>query len=287
MEHRSVRILTMTVIAAFGVRTASADPIAFTGNVANDFSPSSNTSVQITQVDSDPTNNIYQLPEMTAQGLINGWAIKDIRTVYDAKTDTLSVGVNTYSIAGSAIGAGGSDIAQLLASKGGSDPADLGGRKSITIAFASNNPDGTHTAGPITFVAGVPADKSTAGSGIDGFNVASFKGIVGGIQNNYGATLTNNMGALAFNPDAAHPNFEFTITNFSQAPGMNPSQGFWIKAYAGSPDDAGIGEEQTAMLFIPAIAPQSIPEPTTLMGWGVAIGGAGWWRRRRARRRSR
>ncbi len=52
---------------------------------------------------------------MTNQGIINGYAIKDMRLAYNSQTDELAIGVNTYSIAGSAIGNGGPDIAKALA----------------------------------------------------------------------------------------------------------------------------------------------------------------------------
>ena len=97
-------------------------------------------------------------------------------------------------------------------------------------------------------VAGVPADKTTAGTwALDGFNVASFKAqSIGaqtiGIENSYGATLTNNLGTLAFDPSAAHPGFEFTISNFSKIPGLNPANGFWVELYAGSTSDVIAGE---------------------------------------------
>ncbi len=264
---------TLATLAVLGARVASADPISFTGTVAQDFSPS-NPSVHIAGADElfddpNPLNRIYQLPEMTAQGLINGWAIKDIRTSYDAASDTLSVGLNTFSIAGRAVGAGAADIEALVAQHGGIDPPQLGGRKSITVAFAPNNPDGSLMPGEPVIVAGVPAEKSAAGPGIDGFTVARYKGLVTqGIANNYGKPLPGNLGALAYDPSKDHPGFEFTIANFSKiAPGLDSTKGFWLKAFAGSPDDHVIGEERTKFVFIPVNPPERIPEPTNLLAW--------------------
>jgi hypothetical protein len=131
-------------------------------------------------------------------------------------------------------------------------------------------------------VAGVPSDKSTGGPGIDGFTVAAYKA-GGGIQNSYGATLTNNLGNLAFDPSAAHPGFEFTIQNFSKiSPNLlNPKEGFWISAYAGSGQDNPIGEERIANIKIPAFSPETIPEPTTWLAWTVVTATAGAVRLRR------
>ena len=56
---------------------------------------------------------------MTQAGLINGYVMKDIRLSYDAKTDTLAVGVNFYGIAGNTDGS----------PDGGTNPQDdRGGR---------------------------------------------------------------------------------------------------------------------------------------------------------------
>src|SRR5215217_1759975 len=236
-------ILATVALLGLGVRSAPAASINFTGFVANDFNPGADKSIVVVPVNPDPTNRIYQLPEMTAKGLVNGYAIKDIRLKYDSSGDVLYVGLNTYSIAGTAIGNGGTDIANLLTKHGGTDPAHIGGRKSITVGFAGINPADSGHPGSLVAVAGVPSDKKTAGPGIDGFTVAKFKGMATqGIQDSYGAALTNNMGSLAFDPSAAHPGFEFTVKNFSKiSPAMDPTRGFWLQAYAGSPDDNPIG----------------------------------------------
>ena len=125
----------------------------------------------------------------------------------------------------------------------------------------------------------MPADKSSAGSGIDGFTVASYAGSNAGIENNYGATLTGHVGTLAFDPSSANPSFEFTIPNFNSIAGLNPASGFWVKLYSGSADDGSVGEESTAWIHVPAFAAESIPEPTTWLAWTLLGGGAVWHRR--------
>jgi hypothetical protein len=285
MVSRNALRWTLATLTLLGARSVSAGPINFTGSVEQDFNPTADNGVQVIQVDPDPLNRIVQLPQMTSQGIINGYAIKDIRLQYDSSTDVLSVGVNTYSIAGSAIGTGGADIAKALSDYGGVDPANLGGDKSITVAFAGKNLNDSSKPGAVIAVAGVPADKSTAGPGIDGFNVAAYKAN-GGIQNSYGASLANNLGALAFDPSAAHPGFEFTIKNFSKiSPDLlNPKDGFWIQAYAGSGQDNPIGEERTAFIKIPALSEQQVPEPTAWLAWTFVAATAGAARLRRRRR---
>lgn len=277
MVRRNAFRWTLATLALLGATAASASPVVtLTGNVANDFKPS-NPDVHVSPVDSNPLMNMVQLPAATAAGIINGYAIKDIREAYDSKTDTLYIGLNTYGVAGSATGldptsAQGKYYDGLLAKAGGHDPANIGDNKSITVAFAANNSTNSSQPGQIIALAGVPA--GTKGGGLDGFTVAKYAGLNVGIQNNYGATLTNNLGSLAFNPDAAHPNFEFTIKNFSKiSPSLDPSVGFWIRAYAGSPDDGPVGEE-TTQFHVPAFAPEKIPEPTTWMAWSLLAGAA-------------
>jgi hypothetical protein len=283
VRRNAFRWTLATTVALLGARTVSAGPISFTGNVAADFNKAVNPDVAVVQVDPDPLNRIYQLPEMTSQGIINGYAIEDIREYYDKSSDTLYVGLNTYSIAGTAVGTGGAAMDQILMSHGGVDPAHIGGRKSITVGFAGINPNDTSKPGALIAVAGVPSDKSAAGPGIDGFTVAKYKGLTNqGIQNNYGATLTSNLGNLAFDPSAAHPGFEFTVKNFSKiSPNLDPTQGFWLQAYAGSPDDNPIGEERTSFLKIPAPQGLITPEPATWLAWSLMAVGAGAYRFRR------
>lgn len=291
MVRRSVFPWTMATLALLGIRVASAAPMTFTGSVEQDFDPNTNPDVKKFILGTepgdgsvtDPFNMIYHTPYMIEQGAVTGWAVKDLRLAYDSATNRMAVGVNTYGIAGDADGNG---------DPGGVSPADpgfahgldqpnLGGQKSITVAFAQINPGAPNNPGSAVIVAGVPADKSAAGPGIDGFNVAAYKGLAVGIQNNYGSTLASHMGALAFDPSKDQPDFEFTIDNFDQIPGLDPSVGFWVKVYAGSPDDGSVGEQNSQWMRVPAFAAQGIPEPATWLAWALLVGGGATCRRRR------
>lgn len=290
--RRNAFRLTLVTVVMLGGRFASADPINFTTGNAEVDMPSSNKYVNVTNVDGNPLNTIFQMPEMTSNGnnLINGYAIKDVRTYYDFNTDKLYVGINAYSIAGTAVGADGAQGAamdQVLASHGGSDPANLGGDKSITLAFIGTSPNDLNQPGQTVMVAGVPADKSAANpNGTDGFTIAAAKGNSNLIQYNYGSILTNNQGNLAFNPSSAHPDFEFSISNFSKiSPSLDPTKGFFIQVYAGSAQDGPIGEEATGTFRIPAFQPQNtVPEPTTWLAWTVVVGGSLHQLRRRGKK---
>lgn len=275
----------LTLLALMAARPVAASGITFTGNVANDFTGNPETMV-IPGLGNDPTADIAQAAWMNNNGYITGWAIKDIDVAYDKATDTLYVGVETYtnaqgvkSIAGDAYGTGQEGNVNQQNAAGGVNPPNFGygdptSDKSITLAFASSNPTNSNEPGTPIFVAGIPANKAANGPGTDGFNIAQYTNNPGGIQASYGATMTNNMGALAFNPSAAHPDFEFTITNFSKIPGINVNQGFWIQAYAGSAQDGAVGETTLPFTFVQPPQPQLIPEPATMLAWSVLLGGA-------------
>jgi hypothetical protein len=267
-----------------------AAPINFTGNVDQDFS-ASDTNVRITPVSNDPLY-IGQSQSMSNAGLISGWAIKDIRTNYDASTDTLYVGISTFSnangtkaILGDADGNGdpGTASAATIAA-GGLDNPNFGGRESFAIAFAPASATNAAEMGVPALIAGVPADKSVAGSGTAGFTVSNYRNVELGLGYNFGSQLANNSGTMAFNPSAEHPNVEFTITNLSQS-GIDPTKGFWMTAYAGSPDDVVAGEASLGWTKVPASSQQEIPEPATLAGWSL-VGGLALWAHRRRRRQT-
>lgn len=285
MVRRSVIPWTLATLAllGLGVRAACADPINFTGFAANDFNPNTNPNVQVFSIDSDPLNNIAETPYMIANNRITGWAVKDLRLSFDSSSQTMSVGVNTYGVAGDADGNGNPGTVDPKDPNfvHGQDLPNLGGQKSITVAFAANNPNNPTQPGTPIIVAGVPADKSTAGSGTDGFTVASYAGNNAGIQNNYGQALAGHVGTLAFDPSSAHPNFEFTIPSFNTIPGLDPTAGFWVKVYAGSPDDGSVGEENSQWIHVPSFAPETIPEPATWLAWALLGGGGAAWRRRK------
>jgi len=159
------------------------------------------------------------------------------------------------------------------------DPAHLGGDKSIALAIAPVNSSNVTQPGIPLVIAGVPADKTKAGAGIDGFTVSQYNAAYAsdGLGYQFGQTLPQFTGNLAYDPTPAHPEVEFTITNFSKIPGLNPANGFWIEAYAGSAVDGVAGEAGLAWTKVPVNAAQQIPntpEPTTWLAWTLVIGTA-------------
>jgi hypothetical protein len=268
----------LAFLVAAGSRSASAGAINFTGNVATDFS-ASNSSVQITPVNQGP-GMIDGPTGSTANQLASGFMIQDIRTSYDAASNTLYVGFQGYqNVAGQESIFGDSS--------GNPNPGldtnpNMTGDKSVAVQFAPiTNLAGQQQPGFPVAIAGIPADKSKVGSGtIDGFTVSNDTNTPGLPQYSFGQQLPQYTGNLAFNPSAAHPDLEFTIKNFSQIPGLNASNGFYIQVYAGSGQDIVSGEATTGWLKIPAVGEQELPEPTTWVVWAVLAGGAAWRFRR-------
>jgi hypothetical protein len=292
MVRLSVFGSSLTTLALIVAQPVAAAPITLTGNVGQDFNPADKSAnVWVIPGLSNPLD-IGQPSWMTANGWNSGWAIKDIRTSYDPATDTLSVGVNTFTnshgqatILGDAYGTGTEGTNPPGINPGGVNPPNFGGDKSFTLAFAPNGPQGSSSAGTPVFVVGIPADKKPAdgqvGPGLDGFNAATYKNVNLGLEYNYGKTLTQNLGAVAFEPSAQHPGLEFTIPNFSKIPGLDTKNGFWISAYGGSARDGAVGEFSSALTRIPSPLPQGIPEPATVLAWTLVAGSAAWRLRRR------
>ncbi len=291
MIARSVFRVALIALAIVSTRSATAAPITFTGNVATDFNPATNSSVVVIP-HSDVPIHIAQPAWMTNSGLVSGWNIKDIRLDYNQQTDTMYVGVNTFGIAGNvdSNGTPGTPDPRLTAA-GGSDPANFGGDKGMAVGFApligTFNPSAPPS--PV-IVAGVPGDKSQVGTGLDGFSVAKWTPVGGTAGPNYdlvtsfGKEIPAGMGNLAFDPSAQHPGFEFSIAHFSQLLGFNPLSGLVVSAQDGSVQSVVTGKDY---VFSTPIEAQQIPEPATCLIWAGVVGGLAWNYRRSRRTRSR
>lgn len=277
----------LLVLASFAAPRVGAAPIQFTGNVAQDFNPASNTSVNVTPVSSNPLT-IGQSDWITNRGWVSGWSIQDIRTSYDATTDTLSVGINTFKNASGQYAPFGQANGDPNGSATPYDPAHLGGDKSIALAFAGINSTNLNQPGTPQIIAGIPADKTASGTGTDGYTVAQFdpSRSTAGLAYQFGKSLPQYMGNLAYDPSPSHPQLEFTIKNFSKIPGLDPKTGYWISAYAGSSLDGVAGEAYLAWSKIPASSEQNIPEPATWLAWALVTSGVAAWRFRAGNRPS-
>ena len=128
MDLRRIKNIAMALglVGAAG-SMATAAPITFTGNVEADMPVTVGGGVTI--VPGTAENAVAQASWSTAAGWITGWNIKDIRFSYDKASDTLYVGINTYSIAGNSTGNGTPGIPDpRQTAVGGVDPVGIGGQ---------------------------------------------------------------------------------------------------------------------------------------------------------------
>jgi hypothetical protein len=268
------------VLAGLAAPVAVAAPIQFTGFVAQDFNPALDPNVHVTPVSSNPLS-IGQSDWITNRGWVSGWSIQDIRTKYDDTTDTLYVGVNNFKNAGGQIAPFGQANGDPTGAATPYDPANLGGDKAFALSIAGVNPTNPSLPGPPAIVAGIPADKTVAGTGLGGFTVSSYLDRQDvSLAYQFGKALPQFTGELAHMPSPSRPQLEFTIKNFSKIPGVDPSAGYWMSAYAGSAKDGVAGETNPSWSKIPANSEQNIPEPTTWLAWTLAAGGIAVWRTR-------
>ncbi len=278
------------------VRPASADPITLTGNVANDFT-AANGSVAV-PLSFTPTTgpNAGQIQYTNGPGyvagpdgtnpdqLVGGVDMRSIWFNYNAGTDTMYVGIQGFkNVAGKPeiFGdiTGNPDPTQDVSSSASNTFLGL---KAVALTFApmTHNAAGQPVPGTPAIIAGIPQDKSLGGSGTtDGFTVSQYSANGAGLPFSFGQPIAG-AGNLAFNTSAAHPDFEFTINNFSKLSGIVPSSGFFIEGYAGMPGSVA-GKSEFSWIQAPAAQGIGAPEPTTWLAWMVLVGGAGWRCRRR------
>ena len=274
-------------------------PIFQTGDVDTDM-PS--TSKSVTTIAGHAFNYTYQPQWMTDAGLINGYAMKDIRLSYDKSSDTLAVGVNFFGVAGDTDGSPNGQVNPLTIAYHGSNPPQFGADKSVAVAFTPVTAAGIPATTPVV-VAGIPAVKTDVPAGTtDHFTVAAYQSSTGGLAQSFGQTLTSNVGNLAYDPSKAHPDFEFTVKNFSKIPGLNAlTNGFYLSAFSGSQQTVIVGKSDIANTFVKpptldqqnlntppvitppiiSMSPPAVPEPTTILAWGLIVGGSAWRFRRR------
>jgi hypothetical protein len=248
-----------------------------------DVTPTSGSGITVLSDQLFATNDVAMPAWLTE----TGWNIKEMILTYNTKTDTLDVDIKTTGVAGMAVGNLNPSQEAMLKAAGGLDLPNFGGDKSITVAFAAAGANGKM--GATIALAGVPSVKTSAG-GLDGFELAHYVPGKGGLENSYGTPITNGpTGTLLYNPSLAQPDFEFTISNFSKLTGLNPTDGFFFSAYAGSAEDVSVGEKHTAWSFVGGFIPagQTTPTPEPASFVLLGLGGAGFWlagRRVRSRR---
>jgi hypothetical protein len=245
----TIAIVIPLLVLALGLE-ARADLINLTGNVAHDFTPLATTAT----IPGRP-GSVAEAPYIIQNGWTTGFLVESIKLAYDRPSDTMFVGVQTFSITGDADGNGDPGFTdRQMAAAGGINYAHFGGDKSLTVAFANSTPDGG--LGSPGFVAGIPGDKSTGDSrNTNDFTVATYNDTGRGLAYSYGTTLNGHVGQLAVDPSASMPNFEFALTNFSKITGFNAFRPFYLSLFLGSQRAIVVGKEQIDWTKIPGINP--------------------------------
>jgi hypothetical protein len=276
MVGRNVFRLCLVVGALLSARSAAADVINFTGNVTTDFSKANAPGATFYTNPSDPSTT----PAANAliDGIAPGIFLKDVALDYNAATNTMYVGIQTYGVTGSV------------------DGSSIGTGNGLAVGFApvstsfttgDTPPAPTFVAGDSNVATGTTPTAAGRGTGLDGFNVTTYAGgTATGTMNlltGFGQTLTAGMGNLAFTPSATTPDYEFTITNFSKLLGADPSGKVAVLIQDGQVN-AGSGKGDFIVTYIPFGAQTITPEPTTWLVWAGMAGGLAWSVRRRSRR---
>lgn len=300
MVHRRMGLWGVALAALFASipPAAFAVPVNLTGYVEKDFAVGGGTTetgkVFVQPVTSSPTT-VGQSSWITQNGWVSGWNIKDIRFSYaqDATTgqNSLAVGINNWANSAGQHAPFGQANGDPSGTPTAYDPAHMGANsptsdKSIALVFAKYNPNDPSKPGDVVGIAGIPADKSLNGPGLNGYTVSTvdLNRSSGGLAYMFGKTMPEHMGNLAYDPSPSHPQLEFTINNFKDLVSLSKENGFWVTAYAGSALDGVAGETYLGWTYIPGgeLVPQiPVPEPTTVLAWAFVGGLAAWKARRR------
>jgi hypothetical protein len=258
-----VLVVTLALSLVMPLPALAQPPLS--GNVDSDFTGSG------VLIIPDPVGDVG-MPG-TPPG-VSGWDMGNLTLFYDEYTDTMYVGINVQTILGDADGDGNPSVTSTyLGGLHGTDVPDLGGTESAAVYFDLDQ-DGTWDV--IAGISGI-TDYS-------GFDVRRFSGLFNP-PNNFGSQLPSpHKGSISPNPDALHPDLEFTIINWSKLPDdldlADGSPGFCVGAFLGSFEDDGIGED-TLDRYCYSVAPPvggtafPVDKLGLLAPWAILLGCAG------------
>ncbi len=236
--------MVVTAVALSG--PALAAPV-FGGDVTTDFTEPGTLTVV------DPNGIDVGLPTgfPASPATISGNDMEDIRFFYELSTDTLYVGINSYTIAGDVDDDGDAgNTGAILAGLGGTDVPDFGGTESFLVVIDKDQD------GQGDIIAGVNTSNDIGSFDVFRFNNIPFALTTPAVLG-FGPALPGFSGGLFASPNASAPDLEFTIQNFSMIPttsGGDMAPNIDMLVFVGSLSDAGIGED-----FIPGSGLVEIP----------------------------
>jgi hypothetical protein len=242
MKTSKLLLLGTLVLALFMSIPAMA--ITFTGDVEADFDPTTDPNILVI---TDPGGQ-----DLSVNGGISGWDIKDIRLSYDSGADIMYVGFNSYGIVGDVDGDGSPDPPSSDDSRF-VEESDLCGGESVAVYFDLDMQ-------PLPF------------SNNSSWDVIA--GVKNGPSSNFGTDLLGHVGTHSGSPDVSSPDFEFTILNFSglaSTLGLTDLQlnAFRVGAYMGSPSDGDVGEDFTFYQQEPSTAASITPSALAVIDGGT------------------
>jgi hypothetical protein len=250
-------ILTLFMIAPAMAATSVVQP--FTGNVENDFPEVPGNGILVIV---DPGGQDIGVQGTTRD---SGWDLKDLRLAYDNVSDTLYVGINNYGVVGDPEGNGNPSLWDTTVPGDGEDYPNLGSTECVAVFFDLDM-------APSLFDDLLSWDVIIGvGSGFDFFNFGIYNTDGKDPPSNFRyepldpdfGRIPGHLGVLGdpdypINPDAAHPDLEFAIRNFSTLAGdLDPAvidaviSEFRVGLYEGSADDTS-GEEHVFYQEIPS-----------------------------------
>ncbi|MGJ8723924.1 MAG: hypothetical protein ACSHYB_05150 [Roseibacillus sp.] len=252
--YQGALFILVTLLATFTPSECKAD-ITLTGTVPTDFTEFG----VITVVDSNGIPDVG-IPSGFPLGTVSGVDLAEVRFFLNVTTDTLYVGMNTFTIAGDVDDDGDpGGTSSPLAGLGGQDSPDFGGTESFAVMLDLDED------GIFDVIAGVSTSTD-----LSGFAVATFSGNSSTPGLAFGTPLPTHTGSVFASPSISTPDIEFTILNFSNLPtssGSDSETSLCIRAFMGSYSDAGIGQD-----FVPSESNNALivfPEPLALSILGV------------------
>jgi len=211
--------------------------LTFTGDVSADFGEGT-----IWILDANGENDVQITSQMQAAEVLSGWDFIRAGFYYDWNTDVLYVGIDYNGrICGDADGDGDPGAATYLTGNN-EDVPDLGEGEMVAMWLDTDN-----SGGPSGWDYIVGVDRYVD---YTGFAVCEAVGGWGNPLNSFGDPVPSAAGSYLYaNPSADEPDFEFTIDNFSELPGIasGPEPGeviFGIYVYSGSFVDGGVGYDK-------------------------------------------
>lgn len=224
-------MLRIPLVLALLPASAIAAP-TFTGSVDADFTEAG---VQVVVDDGGYGDRDVGVPLFYPLGTTSGWDMESFSVYYDATSDVLYVGFDTYGIAGDCEGDGDPGTGPLAL--GGLDWPNMQSTETFTFSLDLDQ-DGQYDV-----IAGLPLF-----SDINGYSVNAFSGPAGLPLMpflSFGGALPAHQGAVFGNPSASAPHIEFTITGISTLPssGLDTDGMADVSAFMGSLEDDGIGED--------------------------------------------